>query len=860
VFKSLLLFLAFATVALHAQSVRWEPGSGMLAINQLSELSLIFDQCEPEGTVTPPNVTGLGFGTPSRSENTSYTVVNFKASSTKTVTLTYRVRPSERRTLSIPAFTVNTDKGRLTVPAATFEVGETTVGNTGLSIDTIARSAFSLPDHEVWAGEVFPLTYSLNVFRRYFYQLGSDLDWNPAPLSIETWAKPELIEAVVNNEQRVSILYKTRAYAKTPGPITLKPASQLVNVTTGATSGFGLFSRQNLEQINVTSAPATLTVRALPSPAPASFTGAVGRLTLDSKVVPATASVGEPITWTLTLAGTANWPDIAGLPPRSVSKDFRVVQPQAKRVNKEGSLYDVTLTEDIVLIPTRPGTYTLAPVNLSIFNPTTGAYETLTTPPVSLNVTPSAITPPPSADKTSGPPAHSSQFSASGAPPASTPPAPAALPRDPLPPSGSSLRPFTTSTVLLAALSALLCPLIVWLTLALRRARLTDPVLPRRQARARLAATLTQIDAALYATTSPSQISELKLNLPPSTEQRGDSVTSLLLSWRRDTVILLRLPFSEPTTSHFSDPAWAALWTEADRSCYGTAPLPTDWTARARQALAATPVPPFSACQLFLSRNLLPLLAVAILFLGGRTSVSAADSSGERQRPDPSSAAYASADFPAAEKHERAALSADSTDWAAHHNLSLALTQQDRTGEAAGHALAAYVQRPQNPAVRAQLAYTWQAAAVTPPALKPFLTDAPLAALARLAAPTRWQLILIASAWLLALAAALTIRNRYHRSSLKLATLTAALAVLGLSASAVSLHTYGELADRHAVVVVTPGPLYSIPTELAAPQKTSALVLGNLATADKTFLGWTRLRFPDGQTGWTRTETLTPLW
>ena len=61
------------------------------------------------------------------------------------------------------------------------------------------------------------------------------------------------------------------------------------------------------------------------------------------------AAVGEPVTWTLELTGTGNWPDLGGLPARTVSQDFQVVQPKAKRVNAEGKLFDATLTEDVVL-------------------------------------------------------------------------------------------------------------------------------------------------------------------------------------------------------------------------------------------------------------------------------------------------------------------------------------------------------------------------------------------------------------------------------------------------------------------------------------------------------------------------------
>src|SRR4051812_36294172 len=108
--RLLLPLLLTLAATLHAQSVRWEPGSGTLALNQLSELSLVFDQCDPTGTVTLPTVTGLMFGSPNRSDSTSYSVVNFKTTTVHTVTLTYGVRPTERAKLVIPAFSVETDK------------------------------------------------------------------------------------------------------------------------------------------------------------------------------------------------------------------------------------------------------------------------------------------------------------------------------------------------------------------------------------------------------------------------------------------------------------------------------------------------------------------------------------------------------------------------------------------------------------------------------------------------------------------------------------------------------------------------------------------------------------------------------
>jgi hypothetical protein len=849
VFKALPLFLAilvasFLATTTHAQTVRWEPGSGTLAFNQLSELSLVFDQCEPEGPVSLPAVPGLTFNQPpARSESTSFSFINGNATRTRTVTLVYRVRPTERLRVTIPAFQVETNKGRQPVLSASFDIGDATVGQSNLSLDSISKARISAASSTVWTGEVFPINYSLDIARRYFYQLGGDPEWNSAPFTAEPWGKPELIEAVVNDDPRVSIRYKTRAYAKAPGTAPLNSVSQLVNLATGS-SGFGLFSRASLEQFALTAPPSTLTVKPLPSPAPAGFTGAVGQFTLDSKVVPAAATVGEPITWTLTLDGTGNWPDIAGLPSRPVSKDLTPITPQAKRINKNDSLFDASFTEDVVLIPTKPGTYTLGPVVFTVFNPATGAYENLSTKPVTIKVG-GAPTTSSSSTGSAGFPAGSDPSDPQLKLPPSTaaaaaPAAVAALPRDPLPPSGTAFTPLSRPTLLISLLSAILCPLTVWFTLALRRARRTDPALDRREARIRLSTTL-------RALADSGQVAQ---------------ASSLLQSWRRDTVLLLRLPFAEPTSAHFNDPAWATLWSEADRTLYGNAPLPADWITRANAALAAKPVPAFNPFQLFLSRNLLPLLALALLVPGGRTAVSA-----ETLATD-GALAYSKSDYPTAEKTWRDALASAPADWTAHHNLALALIQQNRPGEAAGHALAAFVQQPQNDSVRRTVAYAYKSAALTPPPVaQPSTLNAQLAALA---SPTRWQFLLILSAWLGAAATALTLYAAYQRRSPSVRSsfvirhssfrrVLAILSILTALAAAFSLRTYGPLADARAVVVVTSSTLRSIPTDLDT-QKTTPLSLGVIATADKTFLGWTRLRFPDGKTGWTRTETLVALW
>jgi hypothetical protein len=185
----LVLILAERTFA---QVVRWEPPGGQLGYNQVSELALVFENCEPEiDKLKLPPVDGLTFGQPSQSSETS--IVNWKAS--RRYSLVYPVRPGKRAPVSIPEFEVVTDKGALRVKAASFTVGDATVGGTGLALDDISSTKLILPKNTFWAGEVFPVTYNLTIVRRYLNQIDAHVDWQPAPLVAEDWSKPEPTEA-----------------------------------------------------------------------------------------------------------------------------------------------------------------------------------------------------------------------------------------------------------------------------------------------------------------------------------------------------------------------------------------------------------------------------------------------------------------------------------------------------------------------------------------------------------------------------------------------------------------------------------------------------------------------------------------
>lgn len=838
-----LLFLALGGNLL-AQSVRWDPPGGQLGFNQTSELALVFEDCEPEtDQFRLPQVNGLTFGRPSQSSQTS--IINFKRSTT--FSLVFPIRPSTRSALTIPAFDVKTDKGTLRVPAATFTVGDATVGQSGLALADVASARLDLPKTTFWAGEVIPVSYTLNIVRRYYHSLASNIAWPATPFVAEEWSKPEPAESLIRGERRVVSTQTTRAYIKQPGAYTLNPASQVVNLMVG-TTGFGLFSSPAVEQRQIDTDPVNVTIRALPA-APPDFSGAVGKFELRSKIVPANAAVGEPVTWTLELAGVGNWPDIAGLPQREVSADFQVVQPNSKRTMKDNALFEGTLGEDVVLVPTKPGNYTLGPVRFTYFDPAAGAYKTITTEKVTVAVTAASAAP-----AVAGPGAPR-QFSlnlpaeASGpatpALPAAVPPVPPEnLPGRTLPDSARGWAPLAHQPLLaLFTAAATVLPLLAWLTLAALRSRVTDPARRRREARAALAATLAELPGASAAT------------LP-----------ALLGRWQAHAAALWEIPHAAPgaplvqatvaSRSASAATTWTALWQEADRAIHGpAAALPTDWRTRAEAALQAVKVPGWNPLSLFAGRNLLPLLATLLaLGLAAPASLRAADGA----------ESYARGDFRAAETAWRAAVAQAPRDWHARHNLGLALAQQDRWAEATAHWTSAFLLAPRAPETRADLALGLQRSGLAPAELVAFSRGEGRHALARLASPAEWQALLVLAALLIGGGFILIALQAYRRIGAwgRPTALTALLlAVLLAGAATLSLHTYGPLAQPNAVLVWQPGTLRSVPTE-ADTQKTTALSAGSIAVADRTFLAgqWTALTFPGGQTGWARTQELLPLY
>lgn len=829
-FFSVILLLGLTASAVVAQSVRWQPPGGFLELGQATDLVLIFENCEPEGDLELPVVANLDWGTPQRGQQSSTTVVNGRLTSQNIVYFSFAVVVDNDAPIEIPAFEIRTTEGNFAVPAARFEVREATVGDTAIPVSDVSGSTIELEADSWWAGEVVPVEYQLEVSARFRAGLGGEPVWEPAPLVVEEFGELQQSREGEGGDARNVITYSTRGYISAPGSYVIPSVQQIVSIGVPSSS---FISSIRAEQYAITSDSPQVTVKPLPQPVPATFGGAVGQFELVSTVVPENAAVGEPVTWTLELKGTGNWPEIPGLPARQVSNTFRVVQPDADREIPEGKLFDGSISEDVVLIPTQAGEFPLGPVEWTYFDPAVGEYRTISTERITLDITPSTTVPSPTVpnpaiDPTQPPPSALVPPTITASP---APDAPAMLPLEPLGDSATSAQPWSMERLITIAVGIGLIFPVLWIVLSAQRAFRADTGRAARLARKQLNRLLPQIE-------------------PAQSEARNER----LRAWQQNAAILWHGTPGTPLAELFKGNSdWTDLWLDAERALYSERGLlPDDWTSRAQQVLRSKTAPRFPLFSVFTPRHLFPALIGAIVIGLGTSDVSAQGASD-----------YQSGDFAEAEAAWREEIDADHGNWVAHHNLALALAQQGRFDEAGAHATVAFVQNPRHPSTRWHLTYTLERSGYAPPVIARFVNPRWPEQIARIASPAKWQRLILAGFSLAVLSLILVLLAAYGRRIPAQAFISWTGAILGVAVMAAgifSLQVWGITADSRTVMTWQAGELRSIPTDLESEQEKTPLAAGSLATVEKPFLGWRQISFPNGQTGWLRKEAFVPLW
>ncbi len=694
----------------------------------------------------------------------------------------------------------------------------------GMPLREAAQSRIETPPDTHWIGELFPLTHRVTVAHRAYSSVTTDFEWTPDDFIFEEWSAP----AHTENGGVDEVTQTTRGYTKTAGAVRLPNTKQAVTLITQIAGDRTPIT----DKYTITTVAPLIRIKDLPTPAPGAFTGAVGDFVLESRVSSAEVNVGDSVTWTLELRGIGNWPEITRMPARVVPKDFQGTAPILKRDFKPGSIFEGALTEDVLLIPNKAGSYQLGPVRFVFFDPKDGKYQLYTTETFTLEVH----------EKPGGAQAAAENQSKTKDGRTIIPAAPPLLPLDPLPDSWWGARPISPTLLNTSLLVAIALFLIVWLRFAAQRSELTDPLHVRRQAHANLAKILQSLDHAGISM---------------------EETRKLIFSWQKNTADLAGITTAMPTAVKIAraiegesyraaGSSWLALWRDANRALYGEFPqLPTDWLMRAKAALSEVQMPRVPFAAIFLRHNLLPFAALLVLTLLP---------TGLRAGPMED---YQKGDFAAAEKAWRKVATAAPLDAHTRYNLALVAAQQNHWSESVAHSLAAFCLAPRDPSIRWQFALSLERSGIENPAFSGFVNGGLRSKIARMFSPSEWSLVGSAAAIVTAIAGGVLLSGFYQRRRpgyrWTAGAFTIVAAFFALSAVA-SLRAYGPLAERSTAIVSRNVLLCSVPTEIDTTQKTVPLPAGSLGKIDRSFLGWSRLIFPNGQTGWVRSDWVTQLY
>ena len=215
-------------------------------------------------------------------------------------------------------------------------------------------------------------------------------------LDVETRPIPRIV--IENGMRYNSIVLKRAAVFPTrSGDMSVDP----LKIESEALLPFGsrdpfqsMFSlRTRFTPVQLASPRVTIDARPLPSDAPVSFNGAVGKYAMTVATDRTNINVGESIQLTITIAGRGNLATLSS-PEFSVPNSFDLYDPEVSSLlDRSGRELSGSKTFRYVLIPRSNGTFEIPPIEFTHFDPDAKAYRTSRTEATPIIISGTATTP-----------------------------------------------------------------------------------------------------------------------------------------------------------------------------------------------------------------------------------------------------------------------------------------------------------------------------------------------------------------------------------------------------------------------------------------------------------------------------------
>jgi len=361
-----------------------------------------------------PDIAGfdLLFG-PSTSTSYSQRTINGKTTSESSVTYTYILMAKKAGSFTIPAASITVDGSnyesntlqiKVLPPDETSSKSPASAGN-----QTEERSSSNSGTATVSAGDAFirAIVSKDNIYEQEGFTITFRLY---TTLNVVNFGKiqfPEFegfmveeVDVPVNQQLQMeryngrnyftADLRKTLLFPQRSGEMTIPAGSlEMVFSVPSGRKVSSFFGPQEV-MVDVKKAmktnPLTVNVKPLPASKPASYSNAVGALSLKPAISTTETKANEAITLKLEISGTGNLKLIRN-PEVTFPGNFEVYDPV---VNNSFNVTTNGLTGirsiEYMAIPRYEGEYTIPPVEFSYFDLNTNSYKTLTTPEYRLTI------------------------------------------------------------------------------------------------------------------------------------------------------------------------------------------------------------------------------------------------------------------------------------------------------------------------------------------------------------------------------------------------------------------------------------------------------------------------------------------
>jgi hypothetical protein len=366
-------------------------------------------------SVVLPVVPGLEF----RVVGQTHQYQNINGVTIESTSTIVRVTPGEAGIFTIPGLTpkspplvlrVDTSPGGGSASLGSSGVGGPSPGSgtssangIRLSPDGSAFVHLETPKHEVYVGESVPVEIQVGM-RDGFAVSNSLPKLNSGDFTLNNLSlQPERAAKIIDAKHFTVFTWHSLLAAVKPGkysltfaaPVTVRIRTQprgdsMLDDLLGDPFLQNIFGASVQKNITVTSPEAPFTVLPLPAQGrPPDFSGAVGTFKISTDISSPTNTAGDPLTLRMHVKGTGNF-DRVDSSMLDGDTEWKAYDPKATFNPADSTGYRGEKIFEQPLIAAQPGTHTIRPLNFSYFDPGARRYETATSSPLSVTVSPAA--------------------------------------------------------------------------------------------------------------------------------------------------------------------------------------------------------------------------------------------------------------------------------------------------------------------------------------------------------------------------------------------------------------------------------------------------------------------------------------